>query len=105
MVPNHADSAALLRIIFLLLGGTTGGYGITIGVIGLLVHLGSLKSFGFPYFAPIAPFQLEDEKDVVVRMPLWMMITRPKGMARGNQKREKYFVPPGKKSEYNGEED
>ncbi|WP_084235683.1 spore germination protein [Papillibacter cinnamivorans] len=94
LTPNLANTAAILRLIFLFLAGFMGGYGITIGFIGVLIHLGSLKSFGFPYFAPFAPYRSADMKDAVIRSPLWMLATRPEKMARRDRKRLDFFVPP-----------
>ncbi|MPN51249.1 hypothetical protein SDC9_198892 [bioreactor metagenome] len=71
-----------------MLGATLGGYGITLGLLGVLVHMLSLESFGFPYLSPIAPFDLEDNKDVLIRAPLWLMINRPKNMAEDRQRKE-----------------
>jgi len=93
VVPNQADSAAVLRIILLILGSSFGGFGMTIGMLGLLVHMSALESFGFSYLSPSVPFVAEDSKDAIIRAPLWMMIGRPKGMAVDKQ-RKKYTVPP-----------
>ncbi len=98
VVPNLADSGSVLRFILLVLGGTFGGYGITIGMLGTLVHLLSLESFGSAYFAPFAPFDLEDSKDAVIRAPLWLMINRPKGMSVDKQRRE-VMIPPSEAAE------
>ena len=55
--------------------------------------MASLESFGYPYLSPTVPFDLEDSKDAVVRAPLWLMISRPKGMAEDKQRKD-YKVPP-----------
>ncbi len=102
LVPSQVDSAAILRLILLVLSALMGGFGITIGLLGTLVHLASLESFGVPYLAPLAPFILGDSKDALIRAPLWAMINRPKGMAQNDRKRKKYFVPPPGKP--NGED-
>lgn len=101
VVPNQADSVAVLRFILLLLGSSFGGYGITLGLLGTLVHMASLESFGFPYLTAIAPFDWEDAKDSVVRAPLWLMIRRPSGMAVDKQ-RKKVMVPPAGESQEDG---
>jgi len=98
VVPNLADSGAVLRFILLILGGTFGGFGITIGLLGAMVHMASLASFGFSYLSPIVPFDLEDSKDAVIRAPLWLMIRRPKGMAEDKQ-RKKLTIPPAGENE------
>jgi spore germination protein KA len=93
VVPGQNDSAVILRFILLVLSATFGGFGMTMGLLGALVHMASLESFGYPYLSPTAPFDLEDSKDAVVRAPLWMMISRPKGMADDKQRKE-YDIPP-----------
>jgi spore germination protein KA len=93
LVPAQNDSAIVLRYIMLVLGATFGGFGITLGLIGALVHMSALESFGYPYLSPTVPFDLEDSKDAVIRAPLWMMISRPKGMAVDEQRKE-YDIPP-----------
>lgn len=93
-VPLQADSAAILRFFYLILAGTMGGFGITIGILGTLVHLSSLKSFGYAYLSPIVPLQVQDLKDSLIRAPLWMMITRPHNMANRDRTRQSFFVPP-----------
>lgn len=92
-VPSQADSAAILRLVMLVLAGAMGGFGITIGLLAVLVHLSSLKSFGFSYLAPIAPFQPKDMKDSFFRFPLWKMRTRPNGMAKNDVTRQGDFAP------------
>jgi spore germination protein KA len=37
----------------------------------------SLKSFGFPYMAPLAPLRVSELKDALVRGPRWQMMTAP----------------------------
>ena len=103
-VPSQADSAAILRIIFILLAAVMGNFGIAIGFLGTLVHLSSLKSFGFPYLSPIVPMQPGASTDSLVRAPLWAMLKRPAGMARGDETRRVFNVPPVKQADYNGEE-
>ena len=92
VVPAQADAGAILRFVMLLLAATMGGYGLTMGLMAVLVHLVSLKSFGFPYLSPIAPVQFADLKDTVFRAPLWTMLTRPKGIAQ-DKKRQELTVP------------
>jgi spore germination protein KA len=93
LVPNQNDSAVIIRFYLLILSATLGGFGITMGLLSLLVHMSALESFGYPYLSPTVPFDFEDQKDTVIRAPLWMMLSRPKGMADDRQRR-KYTIPP-----------
>ena len=92
VTPEIVDIIALLRIIFILLASVLGGFGITIGLLGMLIHLATLKSFGTNYFDTIIPSG--DTKDSFVRMPLWAMQKRPKEIAYNDTTRREVFVPP-----------
>jgi spore germination protein KA len=79
MIPNYSASLAirLLRYPLLLLAGMFGLVGVFWGFMVLLLHLTSLRSFGVPYFYPIAPSVPGEWKDVFVRAPMWEMDRRP----------------------------
>lgn len=74
---NAAISVRLIRFPMMILAGTFGLYGIMLLMLLVLLHLCTLKSFGVPYIAPIAPSHLTDMKDVVFRAPLQWMARRP----------------------------
>lgn len=57
----------ILKILLILMGALLGIYGIALFTLMLLVHLCSLRSFTVPYLAPLAPFTLKDQKDVIIR--------------------------------------
>ena len=101
LVPSQNDSAVVMRLILLVLGASFGGFGVTMGLLGLLVHMSALESFGYAYLSPTVPFDLEDSKDAVVRAPLWLMISRPKGMAEDKQRMD-YDIPPTKSDNGDG---
>ncbi len=92
-VPTQVDAEVILRFLFLILAAVLGGYGITLGILMMIVHLASLRSFNFFYLQPFAPMNWQDSKDAAVRFPLWAMLSRPKGFARKNEIRQKFFVP------------
>ena len=73
-VPEQTDSAAIMRIILLILASSFGGFGIAVGFLGILIHLASLKSFGIPYCSSLT-FN-HNMQDSFVRMPLWAMTKR-----------------------------
>lgn len=92
LVPNQSDSASLLRVIMMVLAAFVGFYGVSMGFLAVLLHLGSLTSFGVPYFDGFA--WMSNLQDSVVRMPLWSMIRRPKDIAHGDITRRRFFIPP-----------
>lgn len=73
---STADTLRLLRFPFMILAGLIGLFGISVGIVLLGSHLCSLRSFGTPFMAPIAPFVMREQKDVLVRGPWWLMVHR-----------------------------
>ncbi|MDQ0494159.1 spore germination protein [Paenibacillus brasilensis] len=86
---NMAVAGRLFRFVFMILSAFMGLYGITLGLIALIAHMNSLRSFGTPYMAPFSPFVLQSQKDAVLRLPFWMMRKRPINITSTNQKRMK----------------
>ncbi|PKM49926.1 MAG: spore germination protein [Firmicutes bacterium HGW-Firmicutes-7] len=90
------SATTLLWFVFAMLGSVAGFFGILYGTIFLLVHLVSLRSFGSPYFSPLAPRSTEEfVKDVIFRAPLWTLNTGPKAInwkkvTHGNVDKLKY---------------
>lgn len=78
--PDYAvgTSIRILRFALILMASIMGVAGIIFGLMIILVHLCSLRSFGVPYLSPIAPLSLRDLKDTFVRAPWWAMATRPR---------------------------
>lgn len=82
VIPAQSDVAVILRLAFIIMAGVMGLFGIMIGISALLVHLCALRSFGVPYFYPLAPLATGDLKDTLIRAPLWAMARRPKLIGR-----------------------
>ncbi|WP_044642800.1 spore germination protein [Risungbinella massiliensis] len=100
-----AISARLVRFPLIFLAATLGLFGVTIGTILIVAHMNTLHSFGVPYLAPFSPYIKEDQKDTIVRVPLWALRSRPKTLHTENPIRipkDKKFsiqLPKGEKSE------
>lgn len=92
LVPSQNDAASILRLLMMILAALVGGYGVAMGLLGMLLHLGSLSSFGVPFFNGFYPNR--DLQDTFVRMPLWSMRSRPVGIAGGDVVRRPFFIPP-----------
>lgn len=100
-IPNYsaAISLRLLRFPIMILAASLGLFGIMAGLLGLLIHLCSLRSFGVPYIAPIAPFTRSDLKDFILRVPRWAMVTRPRLIGYSEPQRQEYMQLPKKPPE------
>lgn len=68
---NFGIAIRLLRFPMLILSGIFGIYGIAIGIVILVIHLVSLRSFGVPYFTPVGPMHFQDFRDVFIRKHLF----------------------------------
>ncbi len=79
MIPafHFTISLRLLRFVILIFAATLGFFGMLLMAVFLLTHVVSLRSFGVPYFSPLAPLNLEDLKDVLLRLPIWSRKFRP----------------------------
>lgn len=77
IVPDQIAETRLLRILFTLIGGIIGLYGIITALIILTTYLTSITSFGVPYLAPFAPHIKGDQKDAFIKKPLQEMNKRP----------------------------
>lgn len=92
---NVAISIRILRFPLMLLSAMFGLYGLTAGVILILLHLVSLKSFGVPYLSPVAPLTLSALTDTIVRAPSWHhrlrpLMYRPRNRYRSGEKASYY---------------
>ncbi|MGN7761925.1 spore germination protein [Paenibacillus sp. 22594] len=77
LIPNPGMSQAIsiIRFPLMLLAASFGLYGVGIGLICILIHLVTLKSFGVPYMTPIAPFNPTGLTDTLIRAP-WRVMRR-----------------------------
>ncbi|MCA1029454.1 spore germination protein [Bacillus timonensis] len=98
---NMAISIRILRFGFVLLAANFGLMGIILGLIMMVIHLCSLRSFGIPYLSPMAPFYLADQEDAIFRFPQWGLFSRPSLINKENMIREKTTKPkpPNENSE------
>ncbi|MEW6697168.1 MAG: spore germination protein [Bacillota bacterium] len=74
---NISLSVRTLRFPLMILAAVLGLYGVMTGLLVILLHMFSLRSFGVPYMAPVSPFKPKDLKDVMVRAPWWALTRRP----------------------------
>ncbi|QBP42862.1 spore germination protein [Paenisporosarcina antarctica] len=103
VTPSYDISIAvrMLRFFLIALAASFGLFGIIVGLLAIILHLCSLRSFGIPYMSPLAPFNASDQKDTYIRLPLWKMITRPRLISQKNIVRQQ--VPSSAKPEANKE--
>ena len=100
-IPRYSISIAIrmLRFPLILLAGTLGLLGIMLGIITIIVHLCTLRSFGEPYLSPMAPMQGSEMKDVLMRAPWWKQNTRPHLTGNYNKYRQSTGQKPDPSNE------
>jgi len=89
VIPDEISENRLMRILFTLLGGIIGLYGVVTAFIIIVSYLTSIKSFGVPYFVPYAPDIKSDKKDAFIKQDVQSMKTRPKLFVNKNIVRQK----------------
>lgn len=83
-----AMTIRLLRFAMMVVAALLGFYGIAILSIFILGHMCGLRSFGIPYMTSLAPFNLEDQKDIFVRFPSKWLFSRPHLISQKNTMRQ-----------------
>ncbi len=97
LVPGYSAALTIrmLRFPLILLSSVLGFYGLALGSYIYLLHIVSLRSFGIPYFAPLAPLFLKDMRDMFVRLPAWSLNRRPSVYRAENKIRAGRNQKPG----------
>ncbi|MCT2537269.1 spore germination protein [Aquibacillus koreensis] len=79
VIPNYILSATLriARFMLIILAGAFGNFGLVVGLVLLIIHLGSLTNLGTPYVNPVAPMHPKDLLLYFIRPPHGMKKYRP----------------------------
>lgn len=67
LVPSFYESTALCRLIFIIVGGTMGFWGLMVGIFLMTANICSESIYGVPFSAPVSPFRGRAMRDVFVR--------------------------------------
>ncbi len=97
-IPNYSFASAFvpIRLILLILASILGVFGIMVGLIAVVVHLATLRSFGVPYLTPISPAKFSGIKDTLLRAPWWFKYLRPVKMTSNEIRQPKGQMPAEK---------
>ncbi len=87
-VPGLLGVMSVLRLIYTLIGGLCGLFGLIIAVLFTLHYMCSLNAYDAPYLAPFAPLVYADFKDAIERSPIPKMKKRPKSIPNINPTRQ-----------------
>lgn len=77
-IPNYSLSMGIriVRVSFIIFAQIAGFYGISVAFTILFTFVLNLKSFGVPFFAPIAP-TIRSNMDKIIRAPVFDQVRRP----------------------------
>ena len=86
-VPKLREMITVYRLILILIASVSGIYGLSLGLIVIVVQLVSIKSFGVPYMWPMAPWDMQGMKDNIFKFPEQDLNIRPNVLTRKNRRK------------------
>ena len=89
VTPELVDTMSFLRLLYLVVAGAVGGYGLVLLTCFLLIYLVSLENFDVPILAPFAPMKKSDLKDTLLMANLSTTKLRPLSLKPKNKVRIK----------------
>lgn len=85
---SSIGAVIVIRFFLLLMVSVLGIYGYIFGMILVILHLLSIRSFGVPYLLNLTSVKNYNGQDVWIRAPWWSMRLRPKIIAARNLVRQ-----------------
>jgi spore germination protein KA len=83
MLPKIKGTVVMLRIGLLAICAFAGLYGYMFAMLSLLLYFINMRSFGIPIMDGIMQGNVQAEKDIFIRAPWWVMITRTQIHVKG----------------------
>ncbi|GMA98857.1 spore germination protein [Pelosinus sp. IPA-1] len=103
IIPTLLEALLFFRLFLLLLSASLGFYGFIVGLIIIIAHMCSIRSFGTPYLSPLAPVIWKDLKDSFILFPLWLIKALSKLIPWKNSKKECFSSSINKSNKKSGE--
>lgn len=88
-VPDEVNAGSILRILFVVVSGTLGIFGLVMASIMLFAYLVSLQNFGTGYMTPFSPMIINDMQDTLIKRNINNMTKRPYSIPTQNRTRLK----------------
>ena len=92
------NTTRLVNYALIVLAGFLGMFGLISGILIVIWHMISLKSFGLPYLYPVVPLDGEALKDTLIRAPAKALGKRFSLLAPSNRSRTSGVPKPGGKT-------
>ena len=84
LIPKLNAPTIYLRLFLLFLAGSFGLFGYMFGISCIAIHILNLQSFGILSVSNEGEMKFQNTKDIMIRSPWWLMITRPKFMSNNS---------------------
>lgn len=88
-VPDLVETSTTLRLIFLIIAGSIGTYGVILAIAFMLCYLVTEQDYGVPLLAPYAPLIGRDMRDSLIKTNSYALTRRPKVFKTQNRVRLK----------------
>lgn len=88
-VPDLVETSTTLRLVFLIIAGSIGTYGVVLAIAFLLCYLVTEQDYGVPLLAPYAPLIGRDMRDSLLKSNAYALTKRPKVFKTKNRVRMK----------------
>ena len=75
VIPSLYEPIAILRLLFIIVGGVMGIWGVMLLFSVVLVSICGKTTYGVPFSSPISPFSLFSMRDVAVRSS-WKVLSK-----------------------------
>ncbi len=88
-VPDLVETSATLRLMFLIIAGSVGAFGVILAIAFIMSYLVTEQSYGVPLLSPYAPVIAKDMRDAIYKYDTGALKTRPKALKSPNKVRLK----------------
>jgi spore germination protein KA len=95
-----SNTIRVLRFPLMILAAMFGLFGVMFGIMMIILHLCSLRSFGVPYMSPFGPLIMKDQKDAMILFPRRDLLTRPRLFSQKNKVREHRYHEEIKRNQH-----
>ncbi|WP_286925139.1 MULTISPECIES: spore germination protein [Lysinibacillus] len=96
-----SNTIRVLRFPLMIVAAMLGLFGVMFGIMIIILHLCSIRSFGVPYLSPFGPLILKDQKDALVLFPRRALLTRPRLVSQKNNVRGHKYLDTKKRNKSN----
>lgn len=83
-----SNTVRILNLPIMIAASFFGFVGIVLSTLLIVIHLCKLETFKISYLSPLAPLQIRELADSIVRLPVWLLNRRPKSLRAKQEKRQ-----------------